>query len=159
MPVRKAPPTRGTLGQGSSVPGRTLGDLALKLADDSHWAAVQEPMRKGTGPEAFAPAPGYLAANFSPSHRDLSSLRAARQLRVEAVNEMGRRLGTQTGPCVLCNMFSLESLYPMKTREGATSQTLPGALFGKMAGGIGRKVGTDVKVLVARSPFESSQVR
>ena len=93
--------------------------------------------------------PGYSADNPNHNHQDLSPLRVGGLLRDEAVNEMGRRLVTPADSLVFYNTFSLEGLYPLVLQEGTRGQPLSDKWFGKMAGGFGRKLGTEVKALVA----------
>jgi hypothetical protein len=129
-----------------------LGDLAMELGRGPEWNVVQGLMRKGaeSGPEAMALVPGYSEVGYL-NHRDLLSLRAHGQLLDEALNEMGRRLVTPADSFVFYNTFSLERLYPLSPlSEGTKGQPLSDRWFGRMAGGgFGRRLGNEVKVLVA----------
>ena len=92
-------------------------------------------MRNGAGPETHALVSGYSPDNPDLSHRDLPSLRAGRQLRNRAVNEMGRRLVIPADPLVFYSASGLEGPYRLDLVERAKSQHLWGAWFGKTAGG------------------------
>ena len=82
---------------------------------------------------------------------DLSTLWPGTQVLDEAINEMGRRLVTSADSMVFYNSFALERLYPLNlsANEIPVARPLTRKWFSKMAGGFGRKLGIDVKVLVA----------
>jgi len=66
----------------------------------------------------------------------------------KALNETGRRLEKRADSLVFYNTFSLETLYPLSER--AQGRPLSDRWFGRMAGGgFDRRLGYDVKVLVA----------
>ena len=148
---RKAPPPRGASRSNASVPGGAFDELAMELQLHGQWADVKELMRKGFGPERDRPLPGYSPDQFNLTHQDLSTLWPGTQLRDEAINEMGRRLVTSADSMVFYNTFALERIYPLNLRanEIPVARPLTRKWFSKMAGGFGRKLGIDVKVLVA----------
>ena len=148
---RKAPPPRGASRSSASVPGGAFDELAMELQLHGQWADVKELMRKGFGPERDRPLPGYSPDQFNLTHQDLSTLWPGTQVLNEAINEMGRRLVTSADSMVFYNSFALERLYPLNLRanEIPVARPLTRKWFSKMAGGFGRKLGIDVKVLVA----------
>ena len=60
---------------------------------------------------------------------------------------------TPADSLVFYSTFGLGGPYLLNLDKGTQNKLLSGAWFGIMAGGFGRKLGTEVKVLMARARF------